>query len=63
MMASIAWIESRGRIDATRYEAHLNESSMGLTQVLPSTAQWLANDMGHDRFGRNPDLLDPACAM
>lgn len=37
--------ESNWDVNASRYEAHLNDSSWGLMQVLLKTAQWiLAND-------------------
>lgn len=37
--------------NARRYEAHLGEASAGLMQVLPSTAKWLATDMGYKAKG------------
>mmetsp|Transcript_13259 Transcript_13259/g.48281 ORF Transcript_13259/g.48281 Transcript_13259/m.48281 type:complete len:348 (-) Transcript_13259:56-1099(-) len=53
MLASIAWIESHGDPAAERYEPHLNDSSLGLCQVLSSTAQWLAQDMGYRGCGQS----------
>ena len=42
MLASIAWIESHGDFYAERAEPHLQDSSVGLCQLLTSTAGWLA---------------------
>ena len=43
MVAAIALVESGGSPTAYRYEQHLGEASAGLTQVLFSTARWLAS--------------------
>lgn len=37
--------------NARRYEPHKGEASAGLMQVLPSTAAWLAKDMGYKAKG------------
>lgn len=50
--AAISVVESGGVENAYRYEAHLNEGSAGLCQMLLSTAVWLANDMGYTAHGR-----------
>jgi hypothetical protein len=50
--ATISLVESGGVKNAYRYEAHLNEGSAGLCQMLLSTAMWLANDMGYTAHGR-----------
>ena len=51
MVASIAMVESSGDPKAYRYEPHLGEASAGLTQVLFSTAKWLAVDLGFSEYG------------
>lgn len=48
-------IESSGKTQAGRYEGHLDESSLGLMQILPSTAADV-----HKRYSDYPlNLLDP----
>ena len=42
MLAAIAWIESHGDFYAERAEPHLQDCSVGLCQLLTSTAGWLA---------------------
>ena len=69
--ASLAMIESSGNPQATRYEPyipHLGRAdySTGLMQVLVSTAQWLADDMGYRAYGPTPTgaaMLDPETGM
>ena len=66
MVAAIALVESGGSPTAYRYEQHLGEASAGLTQVLFSTARWLANDMGFDELGKpktEEDLYRPEVAV
>ena len=66
IMAAIALVESSGDPKAFRYEPHLAEASAGLTQVLMSTAKWLASDMGYSEFGQpkdEEDLYNPQAAM
>jgi soluble lytic murein transglycosylase-like protein len=66
VMASIAMIESSGDPKAYRFEPHLNEASAGLTQVLISTAQWLAKDMGFQEMGfpnTEDNLYQPRVAL
>ncbi len=59
MAAAIAIIES-GDVSfpsngcnpkATRFEAHIPDTSIGLMQTLLGTAQWLAKDMGYKALG------------
>ncbi|MEQ8585942.1 MAG: lytic transglycosylase domain-containing protein [Thalassobaculaceae bacterium] len=67
VVANIAMIESSGNPAALRYEQfipHLGRAdySTGLMQVLTSTAEWLARDMGYRFYGVNPTrdaMLDP----
>ena len=68
MVQAMIQIESSWNENAERYEAHLNDSSKGLMQLLQGTANWLYNDMGYRKY--KPDnLFDPAtniyfgCAM
>lgn len=65
MLASVAMVESSGDPRAYRYERHLGEASTGLTQVLTSTAQWLAKDLGYNAYGvpDEKDLYDPDIAL
>ncbi|WZN67325.1 LysM domain-containing protein [Chloropicon roscoffensis] len=66
MVAAIALVESGGSPTAYRYERHLGEASAGLTQVLFSTARWLASDMGFDELGKpktEEDLYRPEVAV
>lgn len=65
-LAAIAQVESGGDPRAYRFEEHLGEGSAGLTQVLLSTAKWLASEMGYDDLGvpaGEEDLFDPVKAM
>ena len=65
-IASIALIESSGNVTAYRFEKHLNEASTGLTQVLHSTALWLAKDLNYTEYGIpefEEDLYDPLKAL
>ena len=50
MIAAIALVESGGQTNAYRFEAHLQDASTGLCQMLHSTAVWLAKDMGYTAF-------------
>lgn len=66
MVAAIALVESSGNPTACRFEKHLGEASAGLTQVLISTASWLASDMGFDEYGvprSEESLYDPEVAI
>jgi len=66
MVASIAMVESSGDPKAYRYEPHLGEASAGLTQVLFSTAKWLAVDLGFSEYGipkTEKDLEQPELAI
>jgi soluble lytic murein transglycosylase-like protein len=71
IMANIAMIESSGNPKALRYEPyipHLGRSdySTGLMQVLTSTAEWLARDMGYRAYGLNPtkdSMMDPLVSL
>lgn len=66
MIETMIKIESNNNPLAARYEAHLGEASLGLMQVLPSTARWLASDMGYTYYGRIFDtdrLLEPDVAV
>lgn len=47
--------ESRWDVNASRYEAHLNDSSWGLMQVLLKTAKWI---LGNDKL-TIADLINP----
>lgn len=47
--------ESRWDVNASRYEAHLNDSSWGLMQVLLKTAKWI---LGNDKLTIS-DLINP----
>lgn len=65
MLVAMAWIESSFRPTAFRLEAHIVDASVGLMQVLTSTAQWLW-DIGNRSLGKRPeatDLLDPTIGM
>ena len=50
MIMAMVEIESARDPNASRFEAHRGESSLGLMQVLPSTARWLFGDMGYKRY-------------
>jgi hypothetical protein len=53
MLCAIAEIESDRRPLAYRFEPALGEASTGLMQVLQSTAEWLARDMGYRAYSVN----------
>lgn len=53
MLCAIAEIESDRRPLAYRFEPALGEASTGLMQVLQSTAEWLARDMGYRAYTVN----------
>lgn len=57
MLAAMAMIESSGNPLALRYEAGINDASIGLMQTLSGTARWLATDMGYSKYGV-PDIAD-----
>lgn len=57
MIRAMVEIESAGNTAAYRYEAHIQDASVGLMQTLLSTARWLASDMGYRSKGI-PDLVD-----
>lgn len=61
MVVTMAKIESDFNKKAYRYEPHKNDASTGLMQTLLSTAQWLATDMGYNRYGvpTKADLQNP----
>ncbi|UPR04340.1 hypothetical protein HOP50_16g76800 [Chloropicon primus] len=61
MVTAIALIESSGNVKAYRYEEHLGEASSGLTQLLQSTAKWLAEDLSYDEY--ELDLYQPASSL
>ena len=65
MLAAVALVESSGDPKAYRYESHLGEASTGLTQVLTSTARWLAKDLGFNAYGipTEEDLYNPEVSM
>jgi len=65
MLAAVALVESSGDPKAYRYESHLGEASTGLTQVLTSTARWLAKDLGFNAYGipNEDELYDPETSM
>ena len=66
MIQAMIKIESNNNPLAARYEPHLGEASLGLMQVLPSTAKWLASDMGYTYYGRiikDDQLLEPEIAV
>lgn len=65
MLFAIFKIESGFNASAWRYEPHLGDASVGIAQVLTSTARWLSVEMGYSHFGviGPEDLLDTAkCA-
>jgi soluble lytic murein transglycosylase-like protein len=41
LLKAIIKVESNWNVSASRYEAHLNDSSWGLMQLLLSTAKWI----------------------
>lgn len=51
MVLAIGWIESGFNPTAVRYEARINDASVGVMQTLVATAQWLAADMGYTAYG------------
>jgi hypothetical protein len=55
MLCAIAKIESSFDPSAYRYEAHINDGSHGLVQVLFKTAQWM-QERGYRAF----DLTEPS---
>ena len=62
MLASVALVESDGDPSARREEPALRDASLGLCQLLRSTAAWLRADLGFDAcdadFARaGPDAL------
>jgi soluble lytic murein transglycosylase-like protein len=71
VVANIAMIESSGNTMAMRYEPfipHLGrpDYSAGLMQVLTSTAEWMARDMGYTAYGSNPtkdSMLNPRVSL
>lgn len=50
MICAIAEIESDRQPIAYRFEPKLEEASTGLMQMLQSTAEWLARDMGYTHY-------------
>lgn len=52
---AMIYIESSGDADAERYESHLGEASVGLMQILPSTAADVRRNFSAYPF----DLYDP----
>ena len=52
------WTESKGDPKACRYEAHISDSSYGLTQVLWTTAQWIRDKLGATYIDSPNDLYD-----
>jgi len=65
MLTAMAMIESGGNPLALRYEALLNDASIGMMQTLLSTARWLYHDMGYRAYGEPDlqDLLEPEVSM
>lgn len=65
MILAMIQIESSGNPKAVRYEAHLDDVSVGLMQTLGSTARWLAEDLGYTAYGlpSNDDLLSPEVSI
>lgn len=51
LLAAVGWVESRWRKGASG-----SAGEVGLLQILPSTADWIAARMGLERY----DLVDPA---
>lgn len=48
---SVSFPQNGCNPNARRFESHLGEASAGLMQVLPSTAKWLAGEMGYRAKG------------
>jgi len=44
LMRAFITVESNWDINASRYEAHLNDTSWGLMQILLSTGKWILGD-------------------
>jgi hypothetical protein len=65
MLTAMAMIESSGNPKAYRYEAHINDASYGLVQVLFRTALWLRNDMGYRAYPlrSTSDLMYPEFSL
>jgi len=65
MLVAMAKIESGFNPLAIRYEALLNDASIGMMQTLLSTARWLATDMGYTKHGipDMSDLIEPEVSM
>lgn len=62
MLVTMAWIESSWRPGVTGDDG----TSFGLMQVLRTTAQWLAGEMGASLYGRHlsdAELLRPEVSM
>lgn len=51
LLAAVGWVESRWQRGASG-----SAGEVGLLQILPSTADWIAQEMGLERY----DLTDPA---
>ena len=50
-LAAVGWVESRWQADASG-----SSGEIGIMQIMPGTAQWIAQEMGLEEY----DLSDPA---
>lgn len=59
MICAVAELESDRQLLATRYNRKTKETTSGIMQLLPKTAEWLVSEMGYRRYEieGNPTLL------
>ncbi|CAI9100059.1 OLC1v1036981C1 [Oldenlandia corymbosa var. corymbosa] len=59
MLCAIATLESDRQPLATQYNKKSKETMLGIMQILPKTAEWLARDLGYRNyeFSENPKHL------
>ncbi|XP_027172854.1 uncharacterized protein LOC113772460 isoform X2 [Coffea eugenioides] len=59
MICAIATLESDRQPLATQYNKKSKETTLGIMQILPKTAQWLVRDLGYQRYeiSGNPEVL------
>eukprot|EP00775_Hariotina_reticulata_P005996 gene5996-6234_t len=58
LLAGLSLIESGGRPAAKQHRDHIDDTAVGLCQMLHSTAQWLASSKGFVRYGSSPTASD-----
>ncbi|XP_031394359.1 uncharacterized protein LOC116205744 isoform X2 [Punica granatum] len=59
MLCAIAELESDRQLFASKYNKKTKETTLGIMQILPKTAEWLNNELGYRSYdvAGNTDLL------